>query len=670
MSWFGKLLRLGTLSVMASPGLAQSTLSQTDVELLGSIPAGRMLVADLDGNGQMDVVAIRSPSGAPEHGDPAVVVQRRVDGQNFRISHVLGATLPEDLVLADLDGDGDLDLVVVEDSFASALQIWINQDGHPQRDSSQQFAYDLASGACALRQPETALRRDLLLTRGVGRDSIWLQAQPAPLGTLPQYVERQRLAHPGAVNALCEDFDGDGLDDILIYGNETRLWLRRPEATPPFVESSGGNLLPGVTVFAASARDLDGDGRLDMVLATANHDIVLRQVDPNGNGHPLFTQVAQLDAPGGTQEYQWMDVDGDGQEDLIALRDNVNAPLATRGSAVILRQGLIFNPTPVQRLVPARSGAVAPLATGQPPHLWLASLVPDNNSIWASGQPQAPTTVRFAPREPGRPQAYYMAGRIGADVEIAPQAQVPFHFTLQAGVGDGPSSIHWSTPVASGQSALRSIFSAPTGAFNLWQVNLTATVPADAAQIGQPSSTVVGILSNPYASQFVPSCYLLCAGFGACGTERPDATEPSGSEQLWMANTSEITLLQRLRDERMASSAGGQHYIALYQALTLDLYGATFVDPRFYLELWDLKDAWMPAVENLLDGDGQMTISAEMQSRLQAALLRFQSDGSAALRDAIEAERRALDLDRIAGRPISWLQQRWESTPLLIDGFE
>ncbi|MCB1642513.1 MAG: hypothetical protein KDI37_12335, partial [Xanthomonadales bacterium] len=112
------------------------------------------------------------------------------------------------------------------------------------------------------------------------------------------------------------------------------------------------------------------------------------------------------------------------------------------------------------------------------------------------------------------------------------------------------------------------------------------------------------------------------------------------------------------------------YYIDLYESLVLDLYGASFVDPHFYEDLWQLKDTWMPAVANLVDGDGQMPISDEMQDRLLSVLLRFQLDGSASLRQAIEVERQALGLNQISGRPISWLQQRWESTPLQIDGFE
>ena len=72
----------------------------------------------------------------------------------------------------------------------------------------------------------------------------------------------------------------------------------------------------------------------------------------------------------------------------------------------------------------------------------------------------------------------------------------------------------------------------------------------------------------------------------------------------------------------------------------------------------------------LVDGDGSAPINAEMVARLEQALRDFQAYGSAALIEAIEHERRALDLGSLAGRPVSEFQQRWEAGPLLATSFE
>jgi hypothetical protein len=659
----------------ARPGHAQ-LLSQTDAELMRAIPVLKLVSADLDGDDRTDAAALRFAPGPPEQGGYSIIIQQQVGNAQFRTSQVLPAELPVDIELADMDGDGDLDLLVAEDSSTSSLAIWVNQGGlQPgpagrfQSAGTSPASHDLASGLCVLRNAGSGRRQDLLLARGVGRESIWLESQAAPAGVVVPLLERQRFPNAGAIDAICADFDGDGLDDILLYGSQTQLWLRRIDATPAFVASSAGPIILEQTVFAATARDLDGDGQLDLLLATASADLVLQQQGLNGNGDPVYAQVDQLDGVGGTLAYAWIDADGDGDEDLIALRDNVNAPLSSRGSALFIRQGLAFESAPVQRLAPARSGAVASLSTGLAPQLWLASLEPVHNSIWASGSSGPPPLVRFSARAEGVPQAYYLAGTVGAQLDILPQAAQAFAANLEATPLSNGHPLSWSANVQSGQRSARAARGTATDPGSVWQVDLLSISPAQAAQIGSPARTFIATYQNPFSDLGTLSCYLMCVGLGFCDGERP-ATESVGTPQRFMANVAEISLLQRLRDERMAASAGGQYYIGLYESLSLDLYGASFVDPLFYRELWDLKDAWMPAVANLVDGDGQMPVSADMQARLQDVLLRFQSDGSPALREAIEVERRALDLDRIAGRPISWLQQRWETTPLLIDDFE
>lgn len=656
---------------------AQTMLSQLDEPILESVPVSRLQVANLNEDDRFELIAMRMPSGAPEDGDPAIVVQRRVSADGpFQISQVLPTQLPVDMTLVDLDDDNDLDLLVAEEGAASAIRIWINQGGRQPGPAGRfqyyprNYAYDLAVDLCVLRNVQTGLPQDLLLVRSVGRDAIWLEAVGGFPGFVPSHLEGQRLPHPGADGAICADFNGDGLDDVLIHGSQTQLWLRRTDAATPFVLSSATALLPGQFVTAAAARDLDGDGDLDLILGSFSNDFVLEQQGVAADGSPAFAEVGQLDGQGSTQDYLWLDVDGDGDDDLLALRDNHRAGPAIRGTAVFRRQGLVFELPAIQRIAPAAAGAIASLQVGGAPRVWLGGSVAGNNGLWATGLPPPPPTVRLSANDFGPSQAYFLAGTVGAYLDILPQAAQSFSVALHAEpLFAGPSPVDWQAPVAAGQSQALSIETAVTGAERVWRISLQGIQPPTAATIGTPAVTHINIFQNPFRDVFTLRCYIVCVGLGFCDEFR-GADEPGGVGPGYMATASEVQLLRRLRDERMAGSAGGQYYIGLYEDLSLDLYGATFVDPRFYLELWALKDAWMPAVANLVDGDGQMPVTDEMEQRLLAVLLRFQLDGSAALRQAIEVERQALGLQQISGRPIGWLQQRWEATPLLIDDFE
>ncbi|MCB1627829.1 MAG: VCBS repeat-containing protein, partial [Xanthomonadales bacterium] len=657
---------------------AQTTLSQQELRILQSVPVSHLRVADLNGDDRTDLIALRAPSGAPQDGAPAGYVQIR--GRNdgpFGSNRVLRAEIPVDLLALDLDLDGDEDILIADEGPTTAIQIWINEGGRQggQRGSlfryDRTYAYDLAVGLCALRNIGSGERQDLLLVRTVGREAIFLRVVfgSGGIDRIPRHEEGQRLANPGAAGALCADFNGDGLDDVLIYGSQTELWVRGTSTATPFVQASSGPLLPGVFVSAASARDLDGDGDLDLLLGSASNDQVLENQGPGSDGSPSFAEVDQLDGIGPTKGYLWLDVDGDGDEDLLALRDNVRAGNAVRGTAVFLRQGLAFDAAPVQRLAPAAAGAIAPFSIGTSPQVWLGSSDPGNNGVWATGLPPPPPTVRFSEDVSEHSHAYFMAGTIGGYLDILPQAAEPFSVSMRAEqLNAAQQIVSWTAPVASGQTYLRTTNNTVNVEPSTWNLSLEGITPPDAATIGSPATAQVHVYYSPYANLLTGFCYFACIVLGNCADEAPDAI--AGNGPVYMGTAAEVQLVRRLRDERMAASSGGQYYIDLYESLVLDLYGASFVDPHFYEDLWQLKDTWMPAVANLVDGDGQMPISDEMQDRLLSVLLRFQLDGSASLRQAIEVERQALGLNQISGRPISWLQQRWESTPLQIDGFE
>jgi len=146
---------------------------------------------------------------------------------------------------------------------------------------------------------------------------------------------------------------------------------------------------------------------------------------------------------------------------------------------------------------------------------------------------------------------------------------------------------------------------------------------------------------------------------------------PAGRPGRWAARHAHATgPAARLRDERLLASAAGTHYAELYTQLQPDLHAALVSDPQFALQLWALKEASMPAIDNWLDGDGQAPVDASMQSALSDALSRLQAHASGALHEAVARERRALGLDQLQGQPISVLQSRWERSPLFSSGFD
>jgi hypothetical protein len=190
----------------------------------------------------------------------------------------LTAGLSMDVKSADLDGDGDADLVV-----------------------AMEWAPHL-----------------ILLNDGAGR---FVDA--------PERSPRTTHDHEEAVLA---DFDGDGSIDILLVSEDDRareLYLNDGKAH--FRDAS--DRLPGRAVSnGAVAVDIDADGDLDIVIANAGADEILVN---DGRGH--FTDESSDRLPADTDVSQDVvagDLDGDGDADLVFGNENGNRALLNDGQGV------------------------------------------------------------------------------------------------------------------------------------------------------------------------------------------------------------------------------------------------------------------------------------------------------------------------------------------------
>ncbi len=666
-------------SLWSRPAAAQpASLQEIDSQFLTSTPTLKLVVADFNLDNFNDLAALRfDSSNIDQH---RVIVQFRQtpprgSSVKFVTSQVLPARLPVDVAVADIDADGDADLLVAQDDGDDALALWIN-DGGVQRGTpgaffraAGQLRAQLVSAVQVLRlTADSTQPRDILLVGGTGRPSV-LFATHGFATELSELEPVQILMQPGAIGAEIGDFNGDNRDDVLFFGGQTRLWLNSGSPSDPMVAIASSPFASTGTVFAATARDLDGDNRLDLVLSTVSGEQVYRHTGLDSNGDPQFALVQSIPgaAGGAARGYAWIDADGGGSEALVVARNAVD-------SSVHPRDGLTFSPAPSQTLVRADTLQTAPLSAGGSPHLWMAGLDPGSHSLWRSDieAPLLPVVSLRGAAADGS-GGYFFGNRIGANLGVLPATPQTLVAQLEVS-GDSVAPTPFSAQIPAGRTRTRVVVQVPVNgdaAGQPWTIDLLQIAPASAAVVGQPNRVFAFTFPSPVASEFDLHCFLACMLIGDCHRSRSqgqmDALQKSSG---LMGTADEVRLLQRLRDERMAASAGGREYIALYESMQRDLYIASFVDPAIYGQLWQLKDAWMPAVASIVDGDGSVTISGEMQDRLLDVLLQFETHGSMALQAAIARERTKLDVANLVGRPISVLQQRWEASQLFADSFE
>jgi surface protein len=279
-----------------------------------------VFAADIDGDGDMDIISASfnddtiawyENNGASDPSWTAANIATDNDGA-------------KSVFAADIDGDGDMDIISA--SYNDNTIDWYkNNNG----DGSSWTAANIAasSGSSNADRPESVFAADIdgdgdmdVVSASRNDNTIaWYENNngDGSSWTAANIVTNKNDAH----SVFAADIDGDGDMDIVSAsaGDDTIAWYENngdpnPSFTAANISTSADNVQ---SVFAA---DMDGDGDMDIVSPDndINDESVVWYENNNGDGSSWTATDIARGLVGDVEAVFGADMDGDGHMDILA----------------------------------------------------------------------------------------------------------------------------------------------------------------------------------------------------------------------------------------------------------------------------------------------------------------------------------------------------------------
>ncbi len=352
---------------------------------LPTVAASAVAAADVNGDGFNELAFATYTSAGGAHSAKSPMFLGSPVGWRDAPLHEFPTTGASDVLVADVNGDGRMDVVFAQEFDGTTWRVdstlfWGNAEGSWNATPDVQFATNGASGVVAADIDGDG-RTDLAFAcyKDAGSTStdsmVFLQADN---GTFNGDAPSHALPTKGARAVDAADINGDGRMD-LAFANSFSGGFAEIDSYVYWGKSGGGFEATPAGLRTAGAEDvrladLDGDSDVDVVFANSRNNVGSRAVDSyvymnGGSGAFAATPDARLPTVGASA-VAVADLDGTGRKDIVFACE-CNGTGYDITSYVYMGGASAWPATPSLELPThgARDVAVARLGTGASPVL-------------------------------------------------------------------------------------------------------------------------------------------------------------------------------------------------------------------------------------------------------------------------------------------------------------
>ncbi len=294
------------------------------------------IIGDLDGDGKPDLITANSGASTLSV-DRNTSAAGSLTSSSFTASTALStASGPTNVHLADVDGDGKPDIIVVE---AGATAVGIFRNTSTSGSISFATRVDVSTSVSGLIPIEVTVadydgdgRPDLAVSSSYSGNIVVLQ-NASSSGTVSFNAAVAFTSGSGSFGITSADFDGDGKMDIAVVDTgSASVAVFRNTASAGTINSSSFasavNFATGSTPIDVEAADIDGDGQMDIITSNlGSNTISILHNTASAGSITSGSFASHVDFASGTNPSGLGigDIDGDGKVDIAVSNSNSNS---------------------------------------------------------------------------------------------------------------------------------------------------------------------------------------------------------------------------------------------------------------------------------------------------------------------------------------------------------